>query len=108
LERHPPTAALRRSLQCDVGCTYAGGNSRIWDGGSRSAFDTKTKEKWPATKPLKAMESDVCFGSKADIGVGPRHVRFAPKSGIGEPSRKEGVGTQPNESRGTHRYCRPP
>src|SRR5262249_41313868 len=27
------------------------------------------------------FETDVRFGSEADIGVGPRHVRFTPESG---------------------------
>jgi hypothetical protein len=28
-----------------------------------------------------AVWGNVCFGSKADIGLCPRHVRFTPKSG---------------------------
>jgi hypothetical protein len=33
-----------------------------------------------STAPITAM-ADVCFGSKADIGLPPIDVRFTPKSG---------------------------
>src|SRR5262249_1252180 len=69
LERYPPAAELRRSVQCVVSCTYAGGG---WGG----TFDTNTKEYGPQLNQQEAWSAISALGQKGDIGARARHVLF--------------------------------